>query len=667
MKKVAITLVFLVLSQISFSQIKKFGKVSKEKLQATSCESFKDAGAVVLFKKQNTHYEYEGNVGWSLVTTVHERIKIYNKDFFDVATKEVRFYTPSNSTDESVSIKAITYNLVAGKVEKTKLKKSEIFTTKENKLWSVKKFTMPNLRENCIVEWEYKINSPYVRNINDVVFQYKIPILYIEAAVRIPEYFIFNPDISKYYAINVAQSKTNRSLDYSYRSQDSFSVETTRHNETVEFFEKIYSIKEKNIPAIKAEPFINNLNNYIGKVRFENIGTKFPNKPYKSYSSTWDDVTKSIYDSAEFGEELKKTRYFENDIQSVINGNLSRDEKINTILNFVKNKVKWNKFYGIFTHDGVKKAYNNGLGNVAEINLILTAMLREAGIAANPVLVSTRSHGVPVSPTREGFNYVIAAVELPEQTLLLDATEKYSTVNVLPKRDLNWQGRIIRKNGSSDFIDLFPKVYSVENNMANIKIAKDGSISGSLRLGTKNLKALEYRTYFSELSEDKLVTELEKILSPLEIEKAKSGNIDNLNKPFLVSLSFYADSQCEIINDKMYFNPLFFLRTKENPFKSEARKLPIDFASPWLVSDNIQIQIPEGYKVETIPESISFDTENGIGSYNYTVSVNNNIILLKSTTKINLPLIPVTMYKELKDFYSKRILKMKEKIVLVKI
>ena len=59
----------------------------------------------------------------------------------------------------------------------------------------------------------------------------------------------------------------------------------------------------------------------------------------------------------------------------------------------------------------MRKAYKDKTGNVAEINLMLTAMLRYAGINANPVLVSTRSNGIALFPNRTAFNYVIAAVE----------------------------------------------------------------------------------------------------------------------------------------------------------------------------------------------------------------------------------------------------------------
>jgi hypothetical protein len=63
---------------------------------------------------------------------------------------------------------------------------------------------------------------------------------------------------------------------------------------------------------------------------------------------------------------------------------------------YVKANVIWNN-YG-YSCDGVKTAYKKiKLGNVAS-NLMLTAMLRYAGLTANPVLVSTRSNGIALFP-----------------------------------------------------------------------------------------------------------------------------------------------------------------------------------------------------------------------------------------------------------------------------
>lgn len=108
-------------------------------------------------------------------------------------------------------------------------------------------------------------------------------------------------------------------------------------------------------------------------------------------------------------------------------------------------------------------------------------MLREAGVEANPVLVSTKANGIPFFPTRSGFNYVVTGVNLGKGTVLLDASERYSLPNLLPERALNWQGRKIMKNGISFWVNLSLGVSSIEENTVNIKIDSEGSIEGMLR------------------------------------------------------------------------------------------------------------------------------------------------------------------------------------------
>ena len=59
-------------------------------------------------------------------------------------------------------------------------------------------------------------------------------------------------------------------------------------------------------------------------------------------------------------------------------------------------------------------------GNEAEINLLLTAMFRKAGFRADPVMLSTRSHGYTYAmyPLMDRFNYVISRLKLDGQVLL---------------------------------------------------------------------------------------------------------------------------------------------------------------------------------------------------------------------------------------------------------
>jgi len=676
MKKILVLIaVFTITSmQQNFAQAIKLGKVSKEELEEKYYPLDSSANAAILYKKRRTYYDYNGNEGWELVTKVHERIKIYNKEGYDWATKTIKLYT-SGGDDETVSIKGYTFNFTGNKVEKIKLKNSEVFKENINKYWKSKKFTMPNLTEGCVIEWEYTIHSPYYSNIDDMQFQYEIPLKYIDSEIRIPEYFVFKYLPSTFYPIQVNQSQKNRKINFTYRSDNrdaAFSLGgsgglTKSNNVSIDFLEKIYSSIEKNIPAIKDEPFTNNINNYKSKTSFELTAYTPKYGTHKYFNNTWEDVTKTIYKNSRFGAQLEKTSHFKEDLRNSVNTSAPLNEKIITIFNLVKSKIKWDGFYSKYTAKGVKKAYNEGTGNVAEINLTLVSMLRQAGVNANPILVSTRDHGIPLFPTSEGFNYVIAGVEVNNNVILLDATEKYSLPNVLPLRDLNWQGRIVRKDESSNSINLLPKKHTKETCFLNIEIDDEGDLKGIQRVVFDNLQALQHRKKYNNVIENDMIAILEKDNGAIEINQLKVTNKNEIGKSLVYQFDFETDSQVELIGDKMYFSPLLFLSENENPFKLDDRKFPVDFGTPWEDKYTVSIQLPEGYTIESKPENVAYALPQDLGSYKFITVAKGNKLQVLSTIRINFPIIAPNYYGALKEFYKKMVDKQLEKVVLTKI
>lgn len=674
MKKLILALISLItlsFSSKTLAQEVKYGKVSKEELQEKSYPLDSSANAAVLYQKRRTHYEYSGNEGWILITKVHQRIKLYNKDGFDWATKKIRLYNGKNG-DERISVKGNTYNIVDNKIEKTKLKKNGIFDEDISENWRRKKFTMPNIKAGTVVEWEYTVRSPYYSNIDDMVFQYEIPVKYVESKVVIPEYFKFKYQPNLYYPVSIKQTQKNRKLNFSYRenaksisSYGSTGAKTVRREVSVDLLEKVFEASEKNIPALKEEPYVNNMNNYICKVSFELTAYTPKYGIPKFFNNTWKDVAKTIYKSSKFGGELKKTTYFKQDLATSLQNKTTLPQKVAAIFNLVKNKIKWNSNYGKYTNIGVKKAYKEGVGNAAEVNLTLVAMLREAGIKANPVLVSTRSHGVSLFPTTDGFNYVIAIIETPNGYITLDATEKYSIPNVLPVRTLNWTGRIVRKDGSSESVDLFPKRHAKENTYLSVKVDDDGLVSGSKRSTLTNTYALNYRNTKNNVASEELRSSYEKRYN-IEIEEVKTSNKNDLGKPIVESYKFESEDLIDVVGDKLYVNPLLFLGETSNPFTLEDRKYPIDFATPWEEKLTVTIEIPEGYKVESIPEKYAISLPNNYALFKFLSSVKGNKIQVLSSIKMNTPIIPQDYYNAIKEFYKVIVEKHTEKIVLLK-
>ncbi len=667
MKKIFLGVIVLFLSNQLSAQDYKFGKVSKKELQEKFYAQDSSVNAVVLYKKRRTYFKYSTSQGWTLKTEVNERIKIYNKEGYKWASKKINLYI--RNEDEKVSIKANTFNLINNKVQKTKLEKKEIFLENNNKYWKSKNFTMPNLKEGSIVEWEYTINSPYYWKIDDMVFQYEIPIKQIVSKVEIPEYFKFKNQSQGYFPIDIVRNikKSSVVLQTKSRGDQLSGTRTTFKQNKIDFKTHIISCTIDHVPAIKNEPFINNLNNYKTLLKFELSTTKFPNSIVKNYSTSWEDVTKTIYKSSNFGEQLKKSSHFREDLFEKVNLSSPNLKKISEILSFAKSKMKWNGYKGKYTSQGVKKAYKEGVGNTAEINLTLVAMLREAGIKANPVLVSTRENGIPLFATTDGFNYVIACIELENEIILLDATEEYSTINNLPLRVLNWKGRIVRENGSSDWVSLMSKRPASSNSMMQLVMDEDGVIEGMKRTQLLNLKAINYRNKNSKIKEEDVILKVEEDHGGIEISDFKLSNKNSISKPIVEMFKFSSEDMVEIIGNKIYFKPLFFEAITENPFKLEKRQYPIDFGTPFSNKDLVNIIIPKGYIVESIPEKLAIALPNNYGVYRFSVKVVGDVISVLSKIEMNTAVYPIERYKEIKEFYKMIINKNLEQIILKKV
>jgi|TARA_B110000027_G_scaffold88301_1_gene93537 hypothetical protein len=670
--KNSILLVFI-LSQFSFfAQDYKFGKVSKAELEERFYPLDSTADAAYLYKYRRTYFEYmQDEGGFKVITDYHMRIKIYSKDGFEKATQYFEYYKPDSGNKERISsLKAYTFYLENGKVKKKKISKDAIFDEKRSKYRSVKKITMPNVIEGCILEIKYSLISPY-GSIDDLRFQYDIPVKKLDYKIEVPEYYTFNKRFKGYYFITPNKSEINSKITLRFKNRDrrvGALVTTGYSKETVDYKNKIEKYIANNIPALKDnEPFVSSIHNYRGGVKYELTATRFPNTAPKVFSSTWKDIVKRVYNSPNFGSELNKTSYFKDDLTKVLNGTTNDNEKIMAIFNHVKSKVKWNDYKGKYTDKGVKKAYKEGVGNVADINLMLTSMLRVANLNAKPVLVSTRTNGVPLFPTLDGFNYVIAMVEFTDGSyVLLDATEKYSSPNILPVRVLNWNGRKVEKDGTSSWVKLTSSKHALEDNYLSVKISDEGLVEGVLRSIYSNLKALNYRKNKNHLKEDILREQLEE-KHTIEIDEFKLLNKNKLLKTVVERIKFSSEDLVEEINGKLYIEPLLFFVNSTNPFKLEDRKFPVDFATPWKDVHRVSIQIPEGYKIEILPKNIAIRMLEDLGVFKFQTSQIGNKINTVCILQFNSAIIAPKYYAVLKGFYAKVVEKQSEKIVLVKI
>jgi len=670
MKKALILFATLITITVSAQKL-ELGNVTIDELKEKQNPKDTSAVATVLFEKGRTFFEYNQDLGFIIMTEVEVKIKIYKKEGYGYANTAVSYYIGGSRDENVIFSKAITYNLVNGNIEKTKLKSEGEFNQEKNKFWAIKKITMPNIKEGSIVEFKYSIKSPYSSTLPEWKFQRQIPVNYSAYTTNIPKFYTYNVYRKGTLKINELRTSINKSFTLTQKEISGGLGNTGKayetYSKTIDYADVIMEYKLENIPALKEENFVNNIDNYTSAIQHELASTQFTNQEIKRYSETWEDVVKNIYENDGFGPELNKTGYFEKDIDLLVSNLPTKNEKISAIFNFVKSKMKWNNFRGYTCDAGVKEAYKNKTGGVAEINLMLTAMLRYAGIDANPVLLSTRDNGIAFFPNRSAYNYVIAGVEDETGIILLDATNQYAEPNILPINDLNWFGRMIRKDGTSQEIDLSSKIISKDIVRAMVSLNTNGEIKGKINQQYTDYNGFVFRDNNNTLTEDAYLEKLEKKYNGIEISDYSVQNKQNLGSPVIETYSFVNSNSVEIIGEKMYFSPLFFLTQFENPFKQEKREYPVDFFYPNQDKYLFVIEIPEGYTVESIPAPINLAFSDKSMTFKFNVLSDGKKINVSSLFEINTSIYTPDNYEELKAFYSEMIKKQTEKVVLKKV
>jgi hypothetical protein len=184
MKTVLGILIGLFISLQLNAQDLEYGKVDVVDFTLEAQDVKETPDAVIILKKEHVEFSISQNNGITQKRTVHERIKINTEAGLEYATKKILLYMEDGSIAEKFSnLEAATYNLVDGKVRRKKLKKSGVFEKDINDLYRVKSFTMPEAKIGSVIEFTYKIGSPYVA-IDDFIVQYDIPILNIDVRME---------------------------------------------------------------------------------------------------------------------------------------------------------------------------------------------------------------------------------------------------------------------------------------------------------------------------------------------------------------------------------------------------------------------------------------------------------------------------------------------------
>lgn len=618
----SVNFIFVEAQKHQFLEPPKFSDADLSKQKSALDEN---APAEILYK--SLHFSIDNNTG-NLVKKAFYRVKIYDKDKAeDWLNLEVPLYQNGSNQETLSKMKAFTYNLENGVSVATKVDKSSKYKSKESKYVSISKFAFPNVKNGSVIEYQYEVNSPFLFIVPEIVIETDTPSLYTEYVLDSPSNIAYNVNYTGFLSPKHREVEEKTMYGANYRT---------------------YRFGYENVKGFKSEKFVNNDMNYRTKISAELHSTNF--RELKLYSSSWEQIKERLYENEDFGGELKKTKLAKEHMPAGISGMTDETAKANAIFNYVKNTFTWNKDRGIYTEDGIKKMLETKTGNAAEINLFLVMMMREAGIKADPLTISTVSNGLIniASPNVSNMNFVIAAIRTKDGFHLYDATAKQSSMDQLPPRDWNQFGVLMAKDKVQQLSMINAKT-SFTYLTAQAKINDDGSISGTYSdrdTGTYAMFAKENYDDNADKYKKQYKDNFAIDFNDIDSKVLESGDFES-------TMKFSSENLIDKIGKKMIINPMLFLSKSSNEFdQTDARKYLIDFTSPFTRVKKIILEIPEGYTVEEMPKNKKIVTDDKEIEYSYIAEQKGRTVEVISTTKILSPNYPKEYYPAFKQIWG---------------
>ncbi|SMO34973.1 Transglutaminase-like superfamily protein [Saccharicrinis carchari] len=653
----------------------RFGKIDQSEIEMTVCPIDSNAGAVVLGAFGYTEFKITEKDIFTEFNR-HVRIKIFNKESFEKGNFSIYLYKSRSGNEEKLmGLKGVVYNLKDGKLEKTKLKKDNIFKEELNSNHNVVKVAMPNIQEGSILELSYLIQSPYIYNLQNWRFQDDIPTLYSEYQVDVIEWYHYKNWTEGY--IPIEKTQNTKRQKFSFRTEATINPGLGGANggrvpaRTVDFDAEVTQMTytATNVPAFKNEPHITTPKDYLSSVQFELQSTRYPWDTYKNYTTDWQTLNKKLLDGQNFGLTLNNDGHLKDIAESIVAQSATPEQKACLAYEHINNKMVWDGTYRTQAGSSIRKAYNDSKGHSSDINLNLIALCRKIGLQADPVLVSTRDHGMvrPGLISLSQFNHVIAAVIIDDQRLLMDATDVNCPYNLLPANSLNGKGRLVIQ-GEGEWVDLYTQTAEKEMYMANLIMDNEFNLSGSLTYKADDYGAVQFRKkYNARENEESFITWLEEEIKDAKISDFKMENLDSLSQPVVFKANISLKNRINAAGDMAFLNPKVINRMVENIFKREERTYPVDYNYPIQKQFVIRITVPEGYAVDELPEKMAVALPNNAGKYVFVTATQGRTIQLTNQYHINQTIFPGTEYATLKKFNEMIVGKEAEQVVIKKI
>lgn len=543
---------------------------------------------------------------------------------------------------KGVKIKEIMARVVKADGAMVELNKNDIFEREIAKTDKIKvkakSFAVPNIEPGVIVEYRYQEVYPYSSANNmRMTFQHDIPIQNIT--------YYFRPAAgARYLTFNMDDNKFIKDKNGFYRA-------------TME-----------NVPAIKEEaqmPPEDEVRSWL--VLYYTDQTKGDSMNFWSRAAGYIAHTWEIKDTLKPSKELKAAA------AQIVAGAATPDEQMAKIYEFCKTRVKNITFDTQMTDEQKEEikpskstadTYKKMQGTSSDINELFASLATALGFEARLAFGGDRSEKFfnPNQAHESFIHFTGTAVKVNGGWRYYDPGNLFAPAGMLPWNEEDTSVLLI---GTKDFITTETTNSDYEKSIAKrsgkFKLLEDGTLEGTVRTEYTGHLAYGYKmdNYKESAArrEEMLKESIKSRVSTAEISAIGVENASDPEKPFVYQYKIRVPNYAQKTGKRLFLQPGFFEYGKAPMFSTATRKYDVYFHHPWSENDDIEIELPPGFALDSAETPGEVADPRNIGSLKINIGIDQakNVLIYKRKFHFGgggMTLFPVASYQPLKNMFD---------------
>ena len=313
--------------------------------------------------------------------------------------------------------------------------------------------------------------------------------------------------------------------------------------------------------------------------------------------------------------------------------------------------------------------YTKKYGDCKALSNFMVALLNEAGIKANYVLIRAGEDAAPMLedfPCSQ-FNHATVCVPMQKDTMWLECTNQTLPAGYIGSFTGNRKALMIDENGGHV---IATKNYAAKDNGEVTHVTGQVDANGKLNadIVTRYTGVYYYETHAesTELSKEQQLNYLKEGINLATYDVPGFSYDDHKDEnPYIDEhVQVVADGCAAVTGKRIFFTPNFLSQNGTRLQPNDKRKFDIVYKNDFTQVDTLQFQMPAGYSVEAMPKDISLS--NNFGNYEIHFKVDADKVFVNRKYVRNANRYPASQFNDLVKFYDDMYKADRGKIVFVK-